>query len=279
MSNRSLANRRLTLPGGTDLAYRDNGRSTGKSSGHELTLVLLHGFCGSSAYWEKLLPLLEPRYRIITADLRGHGNSSGAGDRVLQMEQLADDIAELLSAIEADNIVLLGHSMGGYAALALAEKYPDLLSGLGLIHSTPMPDSPEAQEGREKAAAALANNGIVSFVDGLVPKLFAPSNLESDLISRAKEIGYGTAAADAAAAALGMKQRPDRSSVLESLQIPLLLVAGSEDAVIPPAKVFAAQGSRTRTEVLEGAGHMSMMEQPEKLASLLEEWLKTELNV
>ncbi|MCM3748307.1 alpha/beta hydrolase [Paenibacillus pasadenensis] len=275
MSNRSLANRRLTLPGGADLAYRDNGRGP-EAAAAQPAIVLLHGFCGSSAYWEKLLPMLESRHRVIAVDLRGHGKSSGAGDQILPMEQLGEDVAELLKSLETGPVVLMGHSMGGYAALALAEKYPELLAGFGLIHSTPLPDSPEAREGRDKAAAALADNGIVPFVDGLVPKLFAPAYAGTELADRAKEIGYGTAPADAAAAALGMKQRPDRSAVLEALELPLLLVAGSEDGVIPPAKVFAAKGSRTRAEVLDGAGHMSMLEQPEQLASLIGSWLEND---
>ncbi|QGG57651.1 alpha/beta fold hydrolase [Paenibacillus sp. B01] len=268
MSNRTLANRRLTLQGGADLAYRDNGR--GGEAG--TALVLLHGFCGSSAYWEPLLPLLEPHGRVIALDLRGHGQSSAAGEEIIGMETLADDVAELLESLEVGPAVVLGHSMGGYAALALAERHPQLLAGLGLIHSTPLPDSPEAREGRDKAAAALAADGIVPFVDGLVPKLFAPG-ADGSLLDKAKEIGYGTAASAAAAAARGMKARPDRSSVLQSLEAPLLLVAGSEDGVVPPAKAFAAEAPRTRKETLDGAGHMSMMEQPERLAGLIRDWL------
>ncbi|MGU3473534.1 alpha/beta fold hydrolase [Paenibacillus sp. D51F] len=270
MSDRSLATRKLTLSNGTELAYRDNGGAAGQ----EDVLVLLHGFCGSSAYWEKVLPILEKRYRVLTPDLRGHGGSSGAREAVLGMEELAEDVAALLDALEIGPAVVLGHSLGGYAALALAERHAALLKGFALVHSTPLPDSAEAQAGRDKAAAALRSDGIKPFVDGLVPKLFAPERAESELAVRAKEIGYGTSAESAAAVALGMKARSDRSGVVEQSELPVLLVAGAKDGVIPPERVFAARGSRSSTIVLEGSGHMGMMEAPEKLAEAIDDWMR-----
>jgi 3-oxoadipate enol-lactonase len=270
MSDRSLATRKLTLSNGTELAYRDNG-SAGEG---KPTLVLLHGFCGSSAYWEKLLPSLENRYRVLTPDLRGHGSSSGNRDAVLCMEELAEDIAALLQDLEAGPAVVLGHSLGGYIALALAERHAALLNGFALIHSTPLPDSEAAKAGRDAAAATLRADGIKTFVDGLVPKLFAPERAESPLAERAKDIGYGTSAESAAAVAVGLKDRPDRSRVVETSELPVLLVAGGKDGVVPPERVFAARGSRTATAVLEDSGHMGMMEAPGELADTIESWLR-----
>ncbi|WP_372636575.1 alpha/beta fold hydrolase [Cohnella sp.] len=240
-------------------------------------LVLLHGFCGSRGYWEKTLPHLAEFGRVIAPDLRGHGNSDAAGaeDRYA-MEELADDVAALMDELKLTKISLFGHSLGGYAALAFAEKYPERLSTLGLVHSTAFPDTEQAKENRLKAVEAIRSQGVASFVDGLVPKLFAPNHRESrpELVAKAKEIGYGTSAEGAMGCALGMRARPDRVSVLERLNLPILLLAGQSDEVVPPEKRFPVSGDNVTAITLEGVGHMGMMEDPRATAARIGEFLK-----
>nr|WP_090578940.1 alpha/beta hydrolase [Paenibacillus sp. OV219] len=263
----SLANGQVQLPNGQQLAYYDSGAGEqGKPD-----IVLLHGFCGSSAYWEEIVPALEQHGRVIVPDLRGHGRSSAPDESPYAMEQFAEDLLALLNELNIERICLFGHSLGGYISLAFAEQYAEKLASFSLIHSTAKPDSEEAKGNRDKAAQSLLENGIRSFTDGLVPKLFAPAHRDSmqSEVKHIIEIGYEASAAAAAATALGMKARPDRTAVLERLNVPILLVAGSEDAVVAPANTFTVDGPLVSQVLLEGSGHMSMVESPAELAEAL----------
>ncbi|OMF22354.1 alpha/beta hydrolase [Paenibacillus sp. FSL H8-0548] len=272
----SIAQRKLFLNNGVQLAYYDSHPDGGAEDGISKVVVLLHGYCGSSAYWENIVEGLEPYVRVIAPDARGHGRSSAPSDEVYAMEMYADDIAQMLIGLQIHNAVLLGHSLGGYITLAFAEKYSKKLSGFGLIHSTALEDSDAAKENRDKAVAALEQNGIAPFVDGLLPKLFAPDNAEalSQEIERGKQIGYGTSLQGAIGTAKGMKARINRKQVIEQSELPVLLVAGINDKVIPVANVFAATNAVTVKVELADSGHMGMIEQPKEMAAAILEFMK-----
>jgi len=240
-------------------------------------IVLLHGFCGSRRYWEETLPRLAAFGRVIAPDWRGHGDSDAAGSvESYSMEILADDVAALMDELNLRKISLFGHSLGGYAALAFAEKYPERLNAVGLVHSTSYPDTEQAKENRLKAVETIRSQGVEAFVDGLVPKLFAPGSRENkpELIAKAKEIGYGTTPEGAAGCALGMRARLDRVSTLERLELPILLLAGEFDEVVPPEKRFPASGPKVTAITLAGVGHMGMMEDPGAMAASIGSFLE-----
>ncbi|OME78982.1 alpha/beta hydrolase [Paenibacillus sp. FSL A5-0031] len=273
----SIAQRKLFLNNGLELAYYDSHPDDGGAAdGISEVVVLLHGYCGSSSYWEHILDGLEQSVRIIAPDARGHGRSSAPSDEVYTMELYAEDIAELLIKLQIHNAVLLGHSLGGYITLAFAEKYAKKLSGFGLIHSTALADSDAAKENRDKAAAALEQDGVKTFVDGLIPKLFAPANVEalSAEVEQGKKIGYGTSLQGAIGTAKGMKARPNRTQVIEQSELPVLLVAGVSDKVIPVESVFAASNGSTVKVELGSAGHMGMIEEPKQLINAILSFVK-----
>ncbi|UVI31648.1 alpha/beta fold hydrolase [Paenibacillus spongiae] len=275
MTKISLANHKVTLPSGLEAAYYDSGAVNGILPAGT-AIILLHGYCGSSAYWEKVLPELAKLGRVVIPDLRGHGLSSAPEEETYAMETLADDLNLLIGELRIDTACLFGHSLGGYAALAYAEKNGDRLKSLGLIHSTALPDSAEAKLNRDKAVQTILTEGIERFVDGLVPKLFAPRHRDTmeEAVGRVVKIGYGTSAAGAAATARGMKTRQDRTVVLEGLNLPRLLVAGSDDGVIPAEKTFTAEGPGVSQVLLGGCGHMSMLESPGELASRIDAFVR-----
>lgn len=246
-----------------------------KESGKGTPIILLHGFCGSSDYWKKTAAQLSEHYRVIMPDLRGHGRSD-APVGPYTIEQMADDIAMLADKLELERFVLLGHSLGGYITLSFLERYSDRLLGAGLIHSTAFPDSEEAKANRLTAVENIQKNGISEFVDGLVPKLFHSERKEQEasLITEAKEIGYLTPPHGAIGAALAMRERADRTMVLASAKLPILLVAGKGDAVVPQEKLFTVDGPHVMQALIEQAGHMGMMEQPQEMASIIDRFMK-----
>lgn len=252
---------------GTAIGYVDEGRG-------EHVLVLLHGFCGSSAYWDDVLPLLSPHYRCIVPDLRGHGQSD-APKGAYSVEEMADDVLNLLKELRIPKAALFGHSMGGYVALSAVQRHPEQFSSFGLIHSTAYADTEEGKEKRLKAVSVIETEGMTIFVDSVVPGLFAPQHLDTMVaqVNKAKEVGYATAPQGAAGAALAMRERPDRREVLTSTTLPVLLVAGEHDQVVSAARTFTADGPHIRQYIISGSGHMSMLEAPQKLVEVIREFL------
>jgi pimeloyl-ACP methyl ester carboxylesterase len=246
------------------MAYLDMGN--GK------TIVLLHGFCGSSRYWEKIIPELSKNYRVIAPDLPGHGESTILEEND-KIEDIADLVKNLLDVLNIQQVTMFGHSLGGYITLAFAEKYSERLNGFSLIHSTAFPDSDEAKQGRVSSAVKVKEKGIHSLIDGLVPKLFSPDNLEKNYVDSVKTIGYGTSPQGAISTLMAMKERSDRNNVLEGTQLPVLLIAGEKDQIIPSEKTFSVSKSNIKHSLINDSGHMSMYENPKVLISEIKKYL------
>lgn len=257
-----MARNRLTLNNGLEVSYLDEGQG--------VPLLLLHGYCGSGGYWDDVLPLLSAHARVVAPDARGHGETAATGG-TYTMEQLAEDALQLMDALNIGQAFVLGHSMGGYTALALAERASDRLLGLGLLHSTTFADDDNGKANRDKVAERISREGMQGHIRDLVPKLFSTDNLTplQAQVGRALAIGFGTSAEGGIGAALGMKARPDRRGVLEALEAPILLLAGESDNVIGPDKRFPVSGPGVTHRLLEGAGHMGMMERPAAFAEAI----------
>jgi len=256
----------VQLSNGIKIAYVEEGMGE--------TLVLIHGFCGSSSYWHKLVPLLSKTHHVIAIDLRGHGNSS-APDEPYSMERFADDLALFVDELGLAKIHLFGHSLGGYVTLAFANQYADKLASFGLIHSTPYPDDDAAKANRDKGAQSIRENGMEPFIKALIPKLFAPSHIESmtEEVQLAKEIGFATSPIGAIQTLGAMRDRADRNHVLQETTLPVLLVAGTEDQIIPAKKTFTVDKNSVEQVLLPDAGHMGMVEAPEKMAEAMGSFL------
>lgn len=238
-------------------------------------IVLIHGFCGNHNYWKYIVPHLIKKNRVLTIDLRGHGESSTPKD-CCEITDMADDVALLLKSLQIERATVVGHSLGGYISLALAEDYPETLSGLVLVHSTAYPDSNEAKANRDKGIDKIATEGVFPFVNELIPKLFSEKDSKelTNQVDFAKKIGYKTSDFGAIGALRAMKNRRDRNDVLEGLNVPILLVAGKEDQVIPVDRVFSVKKENIDTIVIEDCGHMSMLEQPDRLVECLQTYLQ-----
>lgn len=250
----------------TDLSFYDSGE--GKP------IVLIHGFAGSKQYWGKILDELAQSSRVIAIDLPGHGDSQ-MGHEHYSIEDMAKLIKQLLEKLDLDQVTMFGHSLGGYITLAFAELYPESLNGFSLIHSTSNPDSEEAKTARETNAKKVLEEGADSFIRGLAKKLFSPENSEAnaDDINKTIEIGLSTSINGIVSALLAMKDRPDRNVVLEKTELPVLLVAGEKDQIIPPEKTFTVNKANVKQVLIKDSGHMSMYEQPAELANAMKSFL------
>ena len=191
------------------------------------------------------------------------------------MDAFADDISSLLVDLDTGPVVLAGHSMGGYVALAFARRHPDLLRGLVLIATRSGPDSPEVAAGRGAAAEKVNSSNIEGMVDGMVPKMLAPVNRNSESLAAIRGFMMSSSRDGVIGALLGMANRPDSTPGLSGISVPTLVVTGADDEVIPPeeSEALAAAIPGARLRVLPDAGHMVAWEQPEAFARELRDWL------
>ncbi|MFJ7754078.1 alpha/beta fold hydrolase [Peribacillus muralis] len=247
------------------LSYIDTGKGN-------KTLLFIHGFCGSLEYWNDIVSKLKDEYRIVAVDLRGHGESEPI-DASFSIEDMANDVASVLEELEIDQVYMFGHSLGGYITLAFADRFPGKLSGFSLVHSTALPDDEAGKEGRLKSIETIEAKGIPNFIDGLVPKLFAHS--DDTRIEPMKEIGYKTSESGAIGSLHAMRNRVDRNHVLKTTKLPVLLIAGEHDKVIPAEKTFSVKGNDIQEIILEGCGHMSMQESPRRLVEEIRQFVDT----
>lgn len=243
---------------GIELAY------TRRGSGQPL--VLLHGYPLDHRIWDGIVPLLENQFDLILPNLRGFGESTTV-DTPYTMDDYAADIAALLDALNIRKTALAGHSMGGYVALAFARLFPDRVTGLGLIASQTLPDSPERKQGRYQAAAEAAEKGIGGIVEAMTPK-FTPNPALQAVVRAVMEKQTPRACIGALKA---MAERPDSTSLLKSLSCPLVIVHGEADALIPIERAREVKQALPRAVLVElpGCGHLPMLEAKEETARAL----------
>ena len=235
-------------------------------------VVLLHGYLESLLVWEEFIPLLYKKVRVVTLDLPGHGISVVQGD-THTMEFLADTVAAGVRALGITRCTVVGHSMGGYVALALCERHPELLDGLVLLSSTPYADSPEKAENRRREIA-LVQAGRKELLSRVAPAAgFAEENRArmADEIEDLTEQVFVTEDEGIVALLNGMITRKDRSEVLRTTKVPVLFILGRKDNYIPveTAEKMVAEHPEARVVWLENSGHMGFLEEPEATAAAL----------
>ena len=142
--------------------------------GNGPAVVLLHGFLEDHSMWDDLAKEFSSSHRVVRVDLLGHGATGVLGD-IHSMEDQAEMVKAVTQKIGVDLYTVIGHSMGGYISLALADLYSEDIAGLCLMNSTSLPDSPEKKINRDRAVEAVRSNHR-SFVRIALPGLFAPES-------------------------------------------------------------------------------------------------------
>lgn len=242
------------------------------SQAGEKCVVLLHGYLESMLVWEDFIPYLYKEVRVITLDLPGHGISVVTGE-IHTMDFLADTIADALKALGIEKCTLVGHSMGGYVALAFCERHPEMLDGLVLFSSTPNPDTPEKAENRRREIA-LVKAGKKDMLARVAPAAgFAEQNHTRmrDYIEDLTEQVFITEDEGIVALLNGMIARRDQNEMLRRSPVPQLFILGKKDNYIPPeaAEKIIAEHPQAKVVWLENSGHMGFLEEPEAAARVI----------
>jgi pimeloyl-ACP methyl ester carboxylesterase len=254
-----------------------------RSIGKGKKVMLLHGFAEDGTIWENQIAFLKNDFRVLIPDIPGSGQSELIQNGNIEI------YAEVIRAILADDfkkegntgseaISIIGHSMGGYIAMAFAEKYPQHLTSLGLFHSTAFADNEDKKIARTKAILFIKEHGSLSFLQTSIPGLFTENFTEKNsmvvnkLVNHSKEfnplslIQYYEA----------MIQRPDRREVLKEFQKPILFIIGEKDNVIPLESILKQcyLPAESHIHILEKSAHMGMLEETEKSNQIIYDFLK-----
>jgi pimeloyl-ACP methyl ester carboxylesterase len=227
-------------------------------------IVFLHGYLESPAIWPAFMGEAFADCQVLLPALPGYEAASAATD--YSLEAAAEAVHAALAAAGVGRAVLVGHSMGGYVALAFAEKYPGLVAGLGLFHSSALPDTPADAERRARTRAFLEEHGVAAFADEFLQPQLSPTHRESmnDSVAQLQALAVAVPLAVALGNLDAMAHRPDRRAVLEKATYPVLFIAGKDDHAVPPEKTHEESLLPDYCTVLwlAGVGHLGFMERP-----------------
>lgn len=240
-------------------------------------VILLHGFPLDHRMWQSQVDALSSKYRVITPDLRGMGQSDVPVTNI-SIDQYADDILIMMDKMDIQKAALGGFSMGGYVAFALLRKAPERFTALIFANTRPEADGPEARKNRMNMAVALYDKGAAAAKDAMLPKLLTEETAKEQpaLVESLSEVMASMPAEGLVHASLAMAFRPDSVELLSLISVPTLVIAGEKDPVAPPdvMRKMAEAISGASFHVIPAASHLAPMEKSEAFNALLLEFLK-----
>jgi pimeloyl-ACP methyl ester carboxylesterase len=259
----------IALVRGIEMAYEDVGSGP--------PVVLLHGYPFNRSMWREQAEMLSGRYRVITPDLRGHGETN-ATQEPATIAEMAQDVAALLDKLEIEQAIVGGLSMGGYVALAFYRLYGlRRVRALILADTRSQADTSDARRNREEQAEKILKQGMSSIVDDFLKKVLTPATLseQPEIAERVRSMVVTTKPQGAAAALRAMAVRPDQTDFLPEIIAPTLIIVGSEDQLTPPvdAETMHREIRGSRLEIIEGASHLSNLERPIEFNRALKNFL------
>jgi 3-oxoadipate enol-lactonase len=232
------------------------------------TLLLIHAWPVDASMWDDQVKALGGEVDVVAPSLPGFGGTPGGGD-VMTMDAAADFLAGELDRAGADRAVVCGLSIGGYVAFSLWRRHRQRIAGLALADTRAEPDDDAGKERRRAVAELARTQGSGAIADK--PPALLSEGADPALWERVKEMIRRQPGEAIAAAALGMGERPDSRSILGEIDVPTTVIVGSADTLTPPPMSESMAGAIKDAElvVLEGAGHLSNLEDPDGFATAL----------
>lgn len=255
---------------GTRMHWREVGRGE--------PVLFVHGFPFHGGLWEEQLERLPRRWRFLAPDLRGFGRSEAGETKTYSLDLLADDLAALLDSLGLERAAVCGLSMGGYVAFALWRRHRERIGALVLCDTRAAADTEEARAGRRQLAERVRREGTSAAAEELLPKLLSAKTRRErpEAVRRLRVIMESVPPETVVRALEAMAERPDRTTLLPAIDAPVLVVMGSEDALIPrdEGELLARSVRDGRLVVIPGTGHVPPLEDPEAFNRALVHFLE-----
>ena len=249
---------------GITIAYSDRG--TG------LPIVFLHAFPLNRAMWATQENALSSQFRIITIDLRGHGESDAPLWRYT-LDQSADDVSALLDHLAIQQALFVGLSMGGYILFAFYRKYAARVKGLILADTKAQADTVEGKDARFQMAQTAYKKGPTAIADIMIPKLLSPATIQTrpEIVQKVRSMIESTQISGIAGNLMAMAERPDSVPLLSRITCLTRIIGGELDQATPPsdAKLMTEKIPGARLTVIPGAAHLANLEQPTTFSQIV----------
>jgi pimeloyl-ACP methyl ester carboxylesterase len=236
------------------------------------SVILIHGFPFNQTIWNGFADELARKFRVFTIDLPGFGKSALLKPS-FSLEDVASEINLWRESLKISNAVVVGHSLGGYVALALADQFPQWIHGLVLFHSSAYADSTEKKESRNKVLDFISKNGVQAFTAKFIPPLFADQ--AHPAIAIVRDVALQASREAVEGYTIAMRDRIDRSVVLTNLHKPILIISGSQDTGIPIDSVekLAGLSDSIDLQILANVAHMGMFEDKKETVKLIADFI------
>lgn len=246
-------------------------------SGHGPDLVLLHPFPAHHGIWKPIAEMLAERFRVITPDLRGLGQTP-PGDGIVTMEKHANDLRQVCQDARVQKAVFAGNSIGGYILFEFWRRFRERVSGLILVDTKAGADTEDARKNRLAAAEDVLKRGTEPFIDAQLSKLLGETTHRNrpDRVQQAKQMMMQASAAGIAAVQRGMAERHDSTPTLTTIAVPTLVIVGEEDTLTPRTEMEKIHGSIQGSVMrcVPKAGHYAPFEQPGEVHKVMREFLR-----
>lgn len=263
---------------GTDLEINVNGITIcyDDLGAGVIPVIFIHGFPFNKSSWRPQLDFLKETNRVIAYDIRGFGSSSG-NDKNLSMALFADDLISFMDALKIKKAIVCGLSMGGYILLNAVHSYPERFEGIIFSDTQCIADSIEAKEKRYKTIQQIEAAGTKEFAAGFIKNVFSKDSFveRPEIVESINRIVLSTKQETIIAALKALAARDETCSILKEIKVPSLILCGSEDIVTPPAQSeFLSKNIKNSVlHIIEKAGHMSNLEQPDEFNRHLAEFI------
>lgn len=244
----------------------------------DMPIIFIHGFPFDKSMWEGQIELLKKTHRVIAYDIRGYGKSS-AGEDEQSIRLFADDLLNFMDALYIEKAIVCGFSMGGYTLLSASSRYAKRFEALILCDTQCIADSTELKEKRNETIAQVKAGKIHAFTETFLVSVFCQQSmqLKPEIVQKARTIILNTSPITIAGGLAAISQRWETATTLHEINVPTLILCGKEDNVTPveQAEFMHKNIENSIMHIIENAGHMSNLEQPEQFNKFLSNFIKS----
>ncbi|MBL0328757.1 MAG: alpha/beta fold hydrolase [Bacteroidetes bacterium] len=267
-------------PIGKDISITLNGMTTcyDDFGTGEIPIIFIHGFPFDKSMWDVQMEQLKKTNRVIAYDIRGYGKSS-AGEDEQSIRLFADDLLNFMDALFIEKAIVCGFSMGGYTLLSATSRYAKRFEALILCDTQCIADSTELKEKRNEVISQVKSGKINEFTETFLGSVFCPESiqLKPEIVEKARAIILNTSPFTIAGGLAAISQRWETFTTLCEINVPTLILSGRNDAITPveQAEFMHKNIENAKLYIIENAGHMSNLEQPEQFNKYLDHFIKS----